>query len=80
MYAGGISLILPDVQFGTVSQDWVTLEIFLCLKSRLKSIMLQNLLIMLSGISFFLPITPKIMITAPIILQIILRYLHIIIL
>jgi len=37
--------------------------------------MLQNLPVMLSGISFFLP---KIMLTAPIILQIILRYLLII--
>ena len=24
LYAGGVSLILPDVRFGTVSQDWVT--------------------------------------------------------
>ena len=24
LYAGGVSLILPDVQFGTVSLDWVT--------------------------------------------------------
>ena len=24
LYAGGVSLILPDVQFGAVSQDWVT--------------------------------------------------------
>ena len=46
---------------------------------RLKSIMLQNLPIMLSGISFFLPIL-KIMLTVPIILQIMLIYLHIIIL
>ena len=35
---------------------------------------------MLSGISFFLPIIPKSMLTAPIILQIMLIYLHIIIL
>ena len=24
LYAGGVSLILPDVRFGVVSQDWVT--------------------------------------------------------
>ena len=24
LYAGGVSLILPDAQFGMVSQDWVT--------------------------------------------------------
>ena len=48
--------------------------------TRLKSIMLQNLPIMLSGISFFLPIIPKIMLTAPIILQIMLIYLQNIIL
>ena len=24
IYAGGVSLTLPDVQFGTVSQDWIT--------------------------------------------------------
>ena len=50
--------------------------------NRLKFIMFQNLPIMLSGISFFffLPIIPKIMLTAPIILQIMLIYLQIIIL
>jgi len=41
--------------------------------------MLQNLPVMLSGISFFfLPIIPKIMLTAPIILQIMFIYLQII--
>jgi len=29
LYAGGVSLILPDVQFGTVSQDWVTFSVAL---------------------------------------------------
>ena len=29
LYAGGFSLILPDVQFGTVSQDWVTYIVLL---------------------------------------------------
>jgi len=24
LYAGSVNLIFPDVQFGTVSQDWVT--------------------------------------------------------
>ena len=43
--------------------------------------MLQNLPIILSGISFFfLPIIPKIMLTVPIILQMMLIYLHSIIL
>ena len=36
--------------------------------------MLQNLPIMFSGISFYLPIIPKVMFTAPIILQIMLIY------
>jgi len=54
-------------------------ENWFVLRARLKSIMLQNLPIMLSGISFFLPIIPKIMLTAPIILQIVLIYLHIIV-
>jgi len=27
LYAGGVSLILPDLQFGMVSLDWVTLNL-----------------------------------------------------
>ena len=47
---------------------------------RLKSIMLQIFLLCFLEFLFFLPIIPKIMLTAPIILQIMLIHLHIIIL
>ena len=30
LYAGGVSLILPDVRFGIVAQDWVTYCILVC--------------------------------------------------
>ena len=30
LYTGGVSLILPDVRFGTVSLDWVTNVLYPC--------------------------------------------------
>ena len=38
LYAGGVSLLLPDVQFGMVSLDYVTYLIFvMCTQSHSKA-------------------------------------------
>jgi len=36
LYAGGVSLIFPDVWLGTVSQDWVTYTAYVILSDQLQ--------------------------------------------